>query len=163
MFTRGKRLAMAKADKLICDVCGKKFNMPARLARHKAATHGVSTQIARKKGPKTTAHKPTNAPKKDAAALSPLREIVGDAVYDVWVAMLKELLPGGRTHRLTETAWAVSAASYNSGVSNLATLSPKARSLRRSSRATAARIGLTGNAASTFTPACFSFRRCATR
>ena len=34
-------------------------------------------------------------------APSPLREIVGDDVYDVWVAMLKRLVPDGRTHRLS--------------------------------------------------------------
>lgn len=32
---------------------------------------------------------------------SPLREIVGDDVYDVWVKMLKNLVPAGRTHRLS--------------------------------------------------------------
>ena len=34
-------------------------------------------------------------------ARSPLREIVGDDVYDVWVKMLKKLVPAGRTHRLS--------------------------------------------------------------
>lgn len=37
--------------------------------------------------------------KKTAEAPSPPKEIVGDDTYDVWVAMLKELVPGGRTHR----------------------------------------------------------------
>ncbi len=32
---------------------------------------------------------------------SPLREVVGDGVYDVWVDMLRELMPDGRTHRLS--------------------------------------------------------------
>ena len=45
--------------------------------------------------------KPTARQKKTAAAPSPLREIVGDDVYDVWVAMLKKLVPDGRTHRLS--------------------------------------------------------------
>ena len=36
-----------------------------------------------------------------AEAPCPLREIVGDSVYDVWVAMLKGLVPDGRTHRLS--------------------------------------------------------------
>lgn len=48
-----------------------------------------------------TMAKSVKASKKDAAAPSPLREIVGDAVYDVWVAMLSELVPDGRTHRLS--------------------------------------------------------------
>ena len=29
-----------------------------------------------------------------------LRSVVGDATYDVWLDMLKVLVPGGRTHRL---------------------------------------------------------------
>ncbi len=32
---------------------------------------------------------------------SPLRKIVGDDVYEVWVTMLKKLVPDGRTHRLS--------------------------------------------------------------
>ena len=42
--------------------------------------------------------------KKTVESPSPLREIVGDDVYDVydvWVAMLKGLVPDGRTHRLS--------------------------------------------------------------
>ena len=39
--------------------------------------------------------------KKTVTAPSPLREVVGDGVYDVWVAMLKKLVPDGRTHRLS--------------------------------------------------------------
>ncbi len=31
----------------------------------------------------------------------PLREVVGDGVYDVWVGMLRELVPDGRMHRLS--------------------------------------------------------------
>lgn len=38
---------------------------------------------------------------KAARSPSPLREIVGDDVYDVWVTMLKKLVPDGRTHRLS--------------------------------------------------------------
>lgn len=91
---------MAKADKLICDLCGEEFRMPAHLARHKAATHVVSTKTSRQKARKATAREPTKDTKK-AAAVSTLRDIVGDAVYDVWVAMLKELVPDGRTHRLS--------------------------------------------------------------
>jgi|GEM_PF-7033049 len=49
---------------------------------------------------KKTNKKPT-ARRKTAATPSPLREIVGQDVYDVWVTMLKELVPGGRTHRLS--------------------------------------------------------------
>ena len=45
--------------------------------------------------------KSPKARQQTAEALSPLREIVGDNVYDVWVAMLKKLVPDGRTHRLS--------------------------------------------------------------
>ncbi len=34
-------------------------------------------------------------------AISPLREVVGDEVYGVWVEMLRKLVPHGRTHRLS--------------------------------------------------------------
>lgn len=56
--------------------------------------------------------------KKNAARVSPLREIVGDDVYGVWVKMLKELVPDGRTHRLSVVvasmlAYASSVASSN--------------------------------------------------
>jgi len=47
------------------------------------------------------AKKSPKARKKTVEAPSPLREIVGDDVYDVWVAMLKKLVPDGRTHRLS--------------------------------------------------------------
>ena len=40
------------------------------------------------------------AAKKTAEAPSPLREIVGDDVYDAWVRMLKKLVPDGRIDRL---------------------------------------------------------------
>ena len=43
----------------------------------------------------------TAGQKKTATAPSALRELVGDDVYDVWVAMLKKLVPDGRTHRLS--------------------------------------------------------------
>jgi hypothetical protein len=39
--------------------------------------------------------------KKAALSPSPLREIAGDDVYEVWVTMLKKLVPDGRTHRLS--------------------------------------------------------------
>lgn len=39
--------------------------------------------------------------KKSASGPSPLREVVGDEVYAVWMQMLKELVPDGRTHRLS--------------------------------------------------------------
>jgi len=29
-----------------------------------------------------------------------LRNVVGDATYEVWVSMLRDLVPSGRTHRL---------------------------------------------------------------
>jgi hypothetical protein len=45
--------------------------------------------------------KSSKPPKKKGVAPSPLREIVGDQVYDVWVKMLKGLVPDGRTHRLS--------------------------------------------------------------
>ena len=45
--------------------------------------------------------KSSKTPKKKAGASSPLREIVGDQVYDAWVKMLKGLVPDGRTHRLS--------------------------------------------------------------
>jgi len=48
---------------------------------------------AKPKSPKPT--------KKKDGATSPLREIVGVEVYDVWVKMLKGLVPDGRTHRLS--------------------------------------------------------------
>ncbi len=44
---------MAKAKKnksLKCDICGQTFAMPAHLGRHKAATHGVKSKAAKKKG-----------------------------------------------------------------------------------------------------------------
>ena len=50
---------------------------------------------------KKKAKTPTTRQKKAATAPSPLREIVGEDVYDVWVAMLKKLVPDGRTHRLS--------------------------------------------------------------
>ncbi len=56
---------------------------------------------AKKKKPTTRKKKTTERKKKAARAPSPLREIVGQDVYDVWVTMLKELVPGGRTHRLS--------------------------------------------------------------
>ena len=46
------------------------------------------------------AKKTTKARKKKARKPSCLRGIVGDDVYDVWVQMLKALVPNGRTHRL---------------------------------------------------------------
>lgn len=45
--------------------------------------------------------KSSKPPKKKAGASSPLREIVGDQVYDVWIKMLSGLVPDGRTHRLS--------------------------------------------------------------
>ena len=46
--------------------------------------------------------KPKSSPRnKDADLLSPLRAIVGDDVYDVWIVMLKKLVPDGRTDRLS--------------------------------------------------------------
>lgn len=30
-----------------------------------------------------------------------LQDVVGEETYDVWVDMLRELVPGGRTHRLS--------------------------------------------------------------
>ncbi|MHC4444662.1 MAG: hypothetical protein ACYTA5_18860 [Planctomycetota bacterium] len=45
--------------------------------------------------------RPSKATKKTKDSVSPLREIVGNDVYDVWVKMLKELVPQGRTHRLS--------------------------------------------------------------
>ena len=45
--------------------------------------------------------KSPKARKKTVETPSPLREIVGDDVYDVWVTMLKKLVPDGRTHRLS--------------------------------------------------------------
>ena len=50
---------------------------------------------------KKTKKKPTTRKKKTATAPSPLREIVGQDIYDVWVTMLKELVPSGRTERLS--------------------------------------------------------------
>ncbi len=40
---------MPKAKKLKCDLCGKKFSMPAHLARHKSATHGANKKPEKKK------------------------------------------------------------------------------------------------------------------
>lgn len=34
-------------------------------------------------------------------SVSSLRDVVGDGVYDVWVDMLRALVPDGRTHRLS--------------------------------------------------------------
>ena len=48
-----------------------------------------------------TVKKSPKARQQTAEAPCPLREIVGDSVYDVWVAMLKKLVPDGRTHRLS--------------------------------------------------------------
>ena len=45
--------------------------------------------------------KPSKRAKKKSGASSPLREIVGDQVYDVWIEMLSGLVPDGRTHRLS--------------------------------------------------------------
>jgi len=45
--------------------------------------------------------RPTKSGKKAPAAPAPLREVVGDEVYGVWVKMLKDLVPDGRTHRLS--------------------------------------------------------------
>lgn len=45
--------------------------------------------------------KPAKPTRKKRATISPLREIVGDEVYDVWVKMLSNLVPDGRTHRLS--------------------------------------------------------------
>jgi len=39
---------MPKAKKLKCGTCGKKFSMPAHLARHKSATHGAKKKAAKK-------------------------------------------------------------------------------------------------------------------
>jgi hypothetical protein len=48
-----------------------------------------------------TKSKPAKPIRKKRATVSPLREIVGDEVYDVWVKMLGNLVPDGRTHRLS--------------------------------------------------------------
>ena len=45
--------------------------------------------------------KTAKAGKKTPPAPSPLREVVGDEVYDVWVRMLTKLVPDGRVHRLS--------------------------------------------------------------
>jgi hypothetical protein len=45
--------------------------------------------------------KPAKRPSKPALNPSPLREVVGDEIYNVWVKMLKRLVPDGRTHRLS--------------------------------------------------------------
>jgi hypothetical protein len=45
--------------------------------------------------------KSSKPPKKKAGSASPLREIVGDQVYDVWIKMLSGLVPDGHTHRLS--------------------------------------------------------------
>ena len=39
---------MAKAKKLKCGTCGKKFSMPAHLARHQSATHGAKKKAKKK-------------------------------------------------------------------------------------------------------------------
>ena len=39
---------MTKAKKLKCRICGKKFSMPAHLARHKSATHGAKRKAKKK-------------------------------------------------------------------------------------------------------------------
>lgn len=46
------------------------------------------------------ANKTSKSHSKCPASTSPLRVIVGDEVYDLWVKMLKHLMPAGRTHRL---------------------------------------------------------------
>jgi hypothetical protein len=43
---------MPKAKKLTCSICGKKFSMPAHLARHKSATHGAKKKAPKKKATK---------------------------------------------------------------------------------------------------------------
>lgn len=45
--------------------------------------------------------KSSNPAKKKSDASSPLHEIIGDQVYDVWIRMLSGLVPDGRTHRLS--------------------------------------------------------------
>ncbi len=52
------------------------------------------------------ARKKQNSEKSDAAQIQVqtpnLRDIVGDAVYTVWLDMLRRLVPDGRTHRLSK-------------------------------------------------------------
>ncbi len=54
--------------------------------------------------------------KKKTGGVSPLREIVGDQVYDVWVMMLSGLVPDGRTHRLSTVV--ASMLAYAAGVAS---------------------------------------------
>jgi len=55
---------MAKAKKLKCGTCGKKFSMPAHLARHKSATHGAKKKAKKivKKGRKKAGSKRPGRP-----------------------------------------------------------------------------------------------------
>ena len=61
---------MPKAKKLKCETCGKKFSMPAHLARHKSATHGAKKKAAKKKVAKNGRRK---AAKKKTGARRPGR------------------------------------------------------------------------------------------
>lgn len=47
------------------------------------------------------ARKAPNARGKATGTASPLKEVVGNEVYNVWLKMHKKLVPDGRTHRLS--------------------------------------------------------------
>ena len=60
--------------------------------------------------------------KKSSGTELGLRNIVGDTVYEVWLKMLKELVPDGRTHRLSVLVASMlayaSGAAWSRGVSD---------------------------------------------
>ena len=45
---KSKKKTMRAGKKLPCSICGKKFSMPAHLARHRSAIHGVRKKSKKK-------------------------------------------------------------------------------------------------------------------
>jgi hypothetical protein len=80
----------AKAKKtLACDVCGKKFAMPAHLGRHKTAMHGAKAKTAGKKTKKRLRGKKLGARKPGRPPAIATRFGLADLSMDELAALIK--------------------------------------------------------------------------